>query len=108
MFIKKLSTDAVEHDEIKEAFPEAEYRGVAYFYEAGDYDGSGFIAGIRNDGEILGFNMGHCSCYGPLDDGWNGDKRKPEKVDESKNALDHDGPQDAVMEYLKRNGRRRK
>ena len=40
---------------------------VVYWYESGSYDGRGTAAwkiGDKYDME----NLGHCSCYGPLDD----------------------------------------
>lgn len=38
-----------------------------YWYENGGYDGTGFAL-WRNDGKWAYQHLGHCSCYGPLED----------------------------------------
>jgi hypothetical protein len=46
---------------------------AAYYYASGSYEGSGSIIFRTKDGWRY-HNMGHCSCYGPLDNGWAGGK----------------------------------
>lgn len=38
-------------------------------YSSGDYDGSGEAYAFK-DGPLFSGGLGHCSCYGPLDSGW--------------------------------------
>lgn len=38
-----------------------------YYYETGCYDGSGFAI-WKKDGKYLYADLGHCSCYGPVED----------------------------------------
>lgn len=39
---------------------------IWYYYAAGSYEGNGMI--LMKKGELYDVhNMGHCSCYGPLD-----------------------------------------
>ncbi|MBE2180072.1 MAG: hypothetical protein IAE97_06335 [Chthoniobacterales bacterium] len=46
---------------------------VAYWYGAGSYEGTGHIL-ARKNGQWYHHNCGHCSCYGPVEDGiFNGD-----------------------------------
>ena len=40
---------------------------IIYYYEAGDYDGSGIAVIIQGD-RLWEYGLGHCSCYGPCDD----------------------------------------
>jgi hypothetical protein len=42
---------------------------VVYWYEGGSYDGSGEAIYLKEDGQLYSENLGHCSCYGPLDGG---------------------------------------
>lgn len=46
-----------------------DYQWIVYWYESGSYDGSGEMVALGNDGAIYYSNLGHCSCYGPLDGG---------------------------------------
>ena len=39
---------------------------VAYWYSAGCYEGSGELVGRRN-GLWCHLDLGHCSCYGPVE-----------------------------------------
>lgn len=43
--------------------------GLIWFitdYEYGNYDGSGSAVGFDGT-DLLVYNLGHCSCYGPLE-----------------------------------------
>lgn len=42
---------------------------VVYWYEQGSYDGSGMLFGRYDNGDIAFKDLGHCSCYGPMDKG---------------------------------------
>ncbi len=43
---------------------------VVIYYENGGYDGQGeAVALCKDDGLLYIKNLGHCSCYGPMDDG---------------------------------------
>lgn len=43
---------------------------VVYNYEEGCYEGNGKAYGLDAQGSVYEMNLGHCSCYGPTDDGW--------------------------------------
>ncbi|MCE5269526.1 MAG: hypothetical protein LLG00_16745 [Planctomycetaceae bacterium] len=45
-----------------------DYDWVVHNYDAGDWSGSGTAAAYK-DGQLFMWNLGHCSCYGPTDDG---------------------------------------
>ena len=49
---------------------------VVYDYEDGCYDGNGTAVGLnKDDGMLYVKNLGHCSCYGPMEGGMlSGDK----------------------------------
>ena len=40
---------------------------LVYYYEAGDYEGSGFAVWKVKD-KFYYHDMGHCSCYGPTEE----------------------------------------
>lgn len=43
---------------------------VVVWYLADDYEGSGWAAALRPDGNIEHKSLSHCSCYGPMDGDW--------------------------------------
>lgn len=63
MKLYSVGPDELGEWDLKE-FPEAEY--LVYYYESGSYDGSG-TALAKTDGKFYSYNLGHCSCYGPLE-----------------------------------------
>lgn len=44
-----------------------DYQWFVFWYEDGGYDGSGIAAGLTKEGKIEYGNLGHCSCYGPME-----------------------------------------
>lgn len=52
------------------------FEWIVHYYEDGGYDGSGEAVGLcKDDGLLYIKNLGHCSCYGPMDGGMeSGDK----------------------------------
>ena len=49
---------------------DAWFEWVVHWYESGYYDGSGEAVGLnKEDGLLYIKNLGHCSCYGPMDGG---------------------------------------
>lgn len=46
-----------------------DYQWAVYWYENGGYDGSGELVALGKDGFLYYTNLGHCSCYGPLEAG---------------------------------------
>lgn len=44
------------------------YEWVVYEYTEDWYEGYGEAVALRKDGLLCIFNLGHCSCYGPLDE----------------------------------------
>lgn len=46
------------------------FEWLVYSYENGSYEGSGeAVALCKEDGLLYVKNLGHCSCYGPMDGG---------------------------------------
>lgn len=39
-----------------------------YWYATGSYEGTGELIGRGTDGRWTVFSLGHCSCYGPIED----------------------------------------
>lgn len=48
--------------------PSQEYDVLITDYEIGDYCGSGEAVGIKGN-TVDVYNLSHCSCYGPFDNG---------------------------------------
>ena len=47
---------------------------LVYWYRSGDYDGDGQAVASLPDGHLVEASLGHCSCYGPWEGGWSGEK----------------------------------
>ncbi len=45
------------------------YRWAVCHYTNGGYEGHGYMVAMGTDGRLYVWNLSHCSCYGPLDDG---------------------------------------
>jgi hypothetical protein len=43
------------------------YEWMVVWYENGGYDGSGEAMALGKDGHLYYQNLGHCSCYGPME-----------------------------------------
>lgn len=58
------------HDECSDSygFP-SDALVVVTEYEQGDYEGSGEALVLCADGSVKEYNLGHCSCYGPWENG---------------------------------------
>ena len=56
--------DGIDFEDIEkqEIIPDA----IFYWYESGNYEGIGSLIAVRN-GKWYDKNLGHCSCYGPLE-----------------------------------------
>jgi hypothetical protein len=54
-------------------------------YRIGYYDGDGMALALFSDGSIVEYDLGHCSCYGPLESGsdraWNNRKEFKKEAD---------------------------
>jgi len=59
-------TPVVLDDSYVDDLKKADIEVAAYWYATGSYEGSGDIIFRRTDG-WRHHGMGHCSCYGPLD-----------------------------------------
>lgn len=57
----------IGHDDLDFSEVLADADWVVYWYESGDYDGSGTVAWKMGD-KYETEGLGHCSCYGPTDD----------------------------------------
>jgi len=47
---------------------DGQYVWLVYWYEEGSYEGNGEAVALGKDGKLYGYDLGHCSCYGPFDD----------------------------------------
>ncbi len=66
MKIKRLKKSETLHTEYIAEFKNLGVTKLAYWYERGSYDGHGFA--IFSIGRKTYYHeMGHCSCYGPLE-----------------------------------------
>jgi hypothetical protein len=61
-YVSDAPLDDYELDSAKDAGIDA----VVYYYGSGSYEGSG-AALLRKAGDWAYADLGHCSCYGPLD-----------------------------------------
>lgn len=63
--------DEISREEWDRLFEQADYgndvASVSYWYAYGSYEGEGEATVTLTDGSVLEMNLGHCSCYGPLD-----------------------------------------
>jgi len=48
-------------------FDKLEGYDVWYWYQTGSYDGQGGMV-LRKDGKWYFHDLGHCSCYGPMEE----------------------------------------
>lgn len=60
---EELFVDEWDLEKVKALEPDA----VFYWYVTGSYEGSGALIAVK-DGKWYTKDLGHCSCYGPLDD----------------------------------------
>lgn len=67
MQIYNVGRDSLDEYDLKYLDKEA-YEYLIYSYEVGDYDGSGAAVLKDNDGKFILINLGHCSCFGPLEE----------------------------------------
>lgn len=63
----KIISCGPDDSEPKTLNPNTEW--CVYHYTVGSWEGDG-IAYKYEDGKIYETNLGHCSCYGPWEDGW--------------------------------------
>lgn len=73
-----------------------QFEWMAYWYEAGDYDGRGEAVALGKDGFLYLTDLSHCSCYGPFEDYWDGTAAAWDKV----NVEDFLGSLDQVHGYV--------
>ncbi len=66
------------------------YVWFVYYYEEGSYEGSGEAVALREDGTLDLHNLGHCSCYGPMEE-W----PSATKMD----VTEYLRPKDSVFDY---------
>ncbi len=50
-----------------EQITEDQFEWFVFWYEDGGYDGSGYAVALGQDGLLYCANLGHCSCYGPME-----------------------------------------
>ena len=66
---------------------------VVYWYQDHMYDGEGQAVCIRPTGEVDCYSLGHCSCYGPVDE-------YPDNPDETyANVQEFLRPRESVHDY---------
>lgn len=83
-----------------------EYDVFFTYYMDGYYDGSGQAIGINNDGTCHVYNLGHCSCYGPLEG--TPDVTTLDELLNSEHVLsveiEYPELKDAIVKWQKKNG----
>lgn len=67
MQIYNVGRDSLDEYDLKYLDKEA-YEYLIYNYEVGYYGGSGAAVLKDNDGKFILIDLGHCSCYGPLEE----------------------------------------
>ena len=67
MKIYNVGENALSEDEL-EYLDEEAYEYLIYNYEVGDYEGDGAAVLKDNTGKFILINLGHCSCFGPLEE----------------------------------------
>lgn len=67
MEIYSVGCDELDDWDWKEIEAE-KYIWTVYWYESGCYEGSGEAVTLGKDGLLYCKDLGHCSCYGPMED----------------------------------------
>lgn len=67
MKIYNVGRDSLDEYDLEDLDKEA-YEYLIYNYEVGYYDGSGAAVLKDNNGKFILIDLGHCSCYGPLEE----------------------------------------
>ena len=67
MKIYNVGRDSLNEYDLEYLDKEA-YEYLIYNYEVGYYDGSGVAVLKDNNGKFILMDLGHCSCYGPLEE----------------------------------------
>lgn len=67
MKIYNVGKDSLNKYDLEYLDKEA-YEYLIYNYEAGDYQGDGAAVLKDNNGKFILIDLGHCSCYGPLEE----------------------------------------
>lgn len=63
----------VGDEECCDVYADEKFRWIVYVYENYGYEGGGEAVGYNiEDGLLYVQSLSHCSCYGPMDDGFNG------------------------------------
>lgn len=81
MKIYNIGPDGLSDYDLNELDLELEW--LVVFYENGGYDGGGEAVGYAN-GKLHFQDLGHCSCYGPMDGGFTNEH----SVEDFKQQLD--------------------
>lgn len=66
MKIYNVGKDSLSKYDLEYLDKEA-YEYLIYNYEVGGYDGSGAAVLKDKNGKFILIDLGHCSCYGPLE-----------------------------------------
>lgn len=62
--VGKVELCEYDFSEIKD---QIKYEWMVYWYDQDGYDGSGEAVALGKDGVLYCKNLGHCSCYGPME-----------------------------------------
>jgi hypothetical protein len=81
-----------------------DYQWLIYWYESGDYCGSGEAVKLDFDGKLYSVNLSHCSCYGPGDGGFGGEgftiDQFKESLDSVHGLIEYKEIRDKIMELI--------
>lgn len=80
-----------------------QFEWVVFWYESGSYEGYGeAVALCKEDNLLYVSNLGHCSCYGPLEGGLqDGDKMTIEEFLKDKDDIHAYDAKDGVKAKVK-------
>jgi len=67
MKIYSVGRDALDEDDL-EYLDEKVYEYLIYNYRAGFWEGDGVAVLKDNNGKFILMDLGHCSCFGPLEE----------------------------------------
>ena len=76
------------------------YVWFVYWYENGGYDGHGEAVALREDGTLDLHDLGHCSCYGPLEEWPSTVAMSPEEYVRPKDSVWDYESKDAVFQKV--------
>lgn len=101
--VHNVGPDAFSEYDWKEGGIPLNAKWIVYYYESGSYEGEGELV-YKVGRSLFRTNLGHCSCYGPMDNGCGYEEIKIKdyrKNDNIHNTRFRDEVHAKVMELIK-------